>query len=241
MNRIKSTRTVLSTAALLSLSIAHAGDMGSKPAPVTMPYFGAEASYNWIQRGESRVNDISSIASIQHWGGRISAGLLRLHTEKLGFTGEIGGGYYGNESISMPRLSTTGKSSVDGYDVLVGALYKLEKFDVFGKIGFMIENYRTTTNEANLSQITQGSFITGSTYVRENRTQVLPEVRAGGIYNLREDLGLTLTYMHAFGSTPSLTGSISASQATGINQTIVAKAQNPSLDSILLGLRYYIV
>lgn len=240
MNRIKSTRTALSTAAFLSLSIAHAGDMGSKPAPVSIPYFGAEVSYNWIQKDDPRVNSFTNTPSVQNWGGRLSAGLLRFHTEKLGLTGEIGGGYYGNETLTLPQLSAVSKNSVDGYDVLVGALYKFENFDVFGKVGFMIENLRGSLNQQNLTEI-QGNFFSGSSYVRGNKTQVLPEVRAGGIYNLREDLGLTLTYMHAFGSTPSFSGSMSASRVTGINQTTVSKLQNPSLDSILLGLRYYIV
>jgi len=241
MDITKVTRSVISTAAFLSLSMGYAGDMGSKPPPTSMPYFGAEASYNWIQRDNPHINSLTDRPSTQNWGGRLSAGMLRFHTDKLGITGEIGGGYYGSGTVTIPQLALTSKRSVDGYDILVGALYKLEYFDVFGKVGFMIENFRSSVNQQNLSKIDQGDFFTGSSYARFNNTEVLPEVRAGGIYNFRDDLGVTLTYMHAFGSTPSFSGNLLATRASGIHQTTVVKAQNPSLDSILLGLRYYVV
>jgi hypothetical protein len=237
MSIVKITKTAIS-AAFLSLSIAHAGDMGGSPLSVFKPYFGAEASYNWIAIDKPSINSILGSSSAQNWGGRLYAGFLRHHTEKLGFTGELGGGYYGDQSINLPQLSSTQRNSVVGYDVLVGALYKFKKFDVFGKVGFMVENFRTRTKEQNLKLI-EGDFFTGSYDVRSTNTQVLPEIRVGGIYNLRDDLGLTLSYMHAFGSTPSISGSMSSSQAAGINQTAVANLQNPSLDSVLLGLIYY--
>ncbi|MDF1827143.1 MAG: hypothetical protein P1U39_02570 [Legionellaceae bacterium] len=240
MNILRNTRAVISTVAFLSLSIAHAGDMGSKPAPVSMPYIGGEVSYNWMQRDNPNINGFSPRSSIQHWGGRVSAGMLKFYNEKLRFTGEIGGGFYGNESTKIPQLSVKEKQSVDGYDVLVGALYKLEKVDVFGQVGFMVQNLRMSLNQANLSEVSQGTFLTGTSYQRDNKAAVLPELRVGGIYNLREDLGITLTYMHAFGSTLSNTFSMVAAPGN-IHATQVAKMQNPSLDSILLGLRYYIV
>ena len=155
--------------------------------------------------------------------------------------GEIGGGYYGSRSTTIPQLSTTSKSEIDGYDVLVGALYKLEHLDVFGQVGFMIENARINTTVQDLNKVITGDFMQGSSYSRLGQTQVLPELRAGGIYNVREDLGITLTYMHAFGSTPSFTGERSANRGSGIYSFTSAHMQNPSLNSVLLGLHYYVV
>lgn len=241
MSITKVTASIISTAALFSLSIAYAGDMGSKPAPLSVPYVGGEVSASWIQKNAPRVNSVTGNISEQNWGGRLSAGMLRFHTEQLALMGEIGGGYYGSRSVTIPQLSASSKLEVDGYDVLVGALYKLKHVDVFGQVGFMIENARMSFSRQDLNKLAPGDFIHGSSSARLNTTQVLPEVRAGGIYNVRDDLGITLTYMHAFGSTPGFSGSVTASQADGINSVSSAKQQNPSLNSVLLGLHYYIV
>ncbi len=237
MSGIQLVRKNLSIASLLFCTFAHAGDMGGKPSPSLRPYFGGEVSYSWIQANGIRINGFTGSETKQHWGGRLSAGVLRFSTEKLGFTSEVGGGYYGSQTRKYRDLRVTSNGEIDGYDILVGALYKLEHFDLFAKIGFMVENIRVDITKQDLSLTNFG--ITGSHYNRLGSTQVLPEIRVGGIYNLRNDLGVTLTYMHAFGSTPGATVDVSASQA-GINSIVSLKGQNPSLDSVLLGLRYYI-
>jgi hypothetical protein len=241
MNITKVTASIISTAALFSASIAYAGDMGSKLAPLSVPYVGGEVSASWIQKNAPHVNGVTANISEQNWGGRLSAGMLRFHTEKLALMGEIGGGYYGSRSVTIPQLSASSKLEVDGYDVLVGALYKLKHVDVFGQVGFMIENARMSLTKQDLNKLAQGDFIHGSSSVRFNTTQVLPEVRAGGVYNVRDDLGVTLAYMHAFGSTPDFSGVKTATRADGINTVVSAKLQNPSLNAVLLGLHYYIV
>ncbi|MDF1826779.1 MAG: hypothetical protein P1U39_00650 [Legionellaceae bacterium] len=240
MNFFSKIKVMIPTAALLSLSTAYAGTMGNQTVPMFKPYLGGEVSYNWIQRDDPSINGFSPRSNVQHWGGRFSVGMLRLYTDTLGFTAEIGGGYYGDETTNIPQVSTVGKISVDAYDVLVGALYKFEKFDVFGKVGFMVENFRTKVNQQSLSQMSQGTFITGTSDKRWNSAAALPEIKVGGIYNVCDNLGITLAYMHAFGSTPGTVGNLVASPGS-INTTQFANQQNPSLDSIFLGLRYYIV
>ncbi len=225
---------------LFSCAVAHAGDMGTKPVHTLMPYFGGEVSYNWIDLGSLRFNNLSNNPKYQPWGGRFSAGVLRFSTDALGFTGEIGGGYYGAASMHIVRLAANTSLSIDGYDALVGALYRAQYLDLFVKVGFMIQNLRQTINEDDLSRRYAGGLVTGQSHARESRTQVLPEIRVGGIYNIRNDLGVTLTYLHAFGSSPNKNENITASFNNGINISSVTRTQNPSLDAILLGLRYYV-
>ena len=240
MKITKITTSLISTAALFSASIAYAGDMGSKPAPLSVPYVGGEVSASWIQKNAPYINGVKGNMSNQNWGGRLSAGMLRFHTEKLALMGEIGGGYYGSRSVNIPALEVSSKLEVDGYDVLVGALYKLKHLDVFGQVGFMIENARLSVSARELNQLFRGDFVYGESDARANGTQVLPEVRAGGIYNVREDLGITLTYMHAFGSTQAFKAINLATKGEGFFSMTNAHAQNPTLNSVLLGLHYYI-
>ncbi|MCR9191553.1 MAG: hypothetical protein NXI01_02715 [Gammaproteobacteria bacterium] len=237
MQKLDFKAIIFTSTVFLSVSTAYAGTMGN--AQDAMPYLGGEASYSWRQTDPIQLNTINNQTSDQGWGGRLSAGMLKFYTPNIGLTGEIGGGYYGSTTITKPEISSKVTFSVDGYDALVGALYRLQYLDIFAKIGFMIENSRSSINRQNLSQLYNGDLINGSSYTRSNRTQVLPEIRVGGIYNLRNNLGITLTYLHAFGSTMSGIENISANVASGVDVTKSIKEQNPTLNSILFGLRYY--
>ena len=247
MNKISLGKLAFSVAAVTASLTTYAGDMGPKTPPTSMPYFAGEASYNWRQIDGPRLNGFSPARNNQNWGGRISGGILHFNSNNFGVTGEIGGGYYGSTKLAITPLATSAKLSVDGYDALIGILYKLtnteklEKFDVFAKIGFMAQNLRINAQQTNLQLTNGGALISGSTNNKSITIAMLPEVRVGTIYNARDDLGITLTYMHAFGSNFSSNTTKAATFGQGIVTNQVADIQNPSLDSIMLGLRYYVV
>ncbi len=234
-------KTIISSAlTLASFSSAYAGDMGPKSPSSTQPYFGGEAAYTWRQINAPTLNLLTANTSNQPWGFRISAGILHLYTEKLGLTAEVGGGYYGSTSISTAQTSSRGKIDVDGYDILVGALYRLQYFDIFAKIGFMGENARLDFTRYDLSRVFDGNLIRGESRVRSTNGSFLPEISVGGIYNVQNNLGITLTYMHIFGSTMEYKLLSQANIGSGINRSLNVNFQNPTLNSILLGVRYYI-
>jgi len=224
---------------LIFISTVHAGDMGSAPLKAR-PYINGEASYNGIQANPSRINGNVSHVSSQHWGGRFAAGMLRFYTDTFAVLGELGGGYYGSKSFTNPQTTVVNTLAVDGYDALVGILYRAEYLDLFAKIGFMGENARKTIDVKNLSSAAGGDLVSGSTYTKLNDTQILPEIRVGGIYNLRENLGLTLSYLHVFGSTLSTVSNGAATLETGFYTATRVNDQNPTLNSVFLGLHYYI-
>jgi hypothetical protein len=237
-------KTLAAAAVLMSISVAHAGSMGPVDTqPMFVPYLTGEASYTWMDTNGIDFSAINATTTNQGWGGRLGAGLLHPYTDKLGFTGEIGGGYYGNQKFSLATIkggiAGNNTASIDGYDVLVGALYKMERFDVFGQMGFMVQNLRTN-GYMNIAELTTGGFLKGSVNAKANQTQALPEIKVGGIYNLNTNWGLSVAYMHVFGSTPSMNVQVDATPGAGINTTANSNTQNPSLDAVMFGLRYNI-
>ena len=233
----------MTTAAVFSA--AHAGSMGpvSSMASYT-PYLTGEASYTWPQGNNPTVTGITMTSSSQGWGGRLGAGMLYNYTEKLGFTGEIGGGYYGSQNRTMTGPAGSAghlNYSLDGYDVLAGFVYKWNYFDVFLQGGFMMEN-RRISESADLAQtMPAAGLIKGRANINANTSQTLPEIKVGGIYNINPNWGLDVAYMHVFGSTPSLTSQYTGSLVSGIRENMTVDMQNPTLDSVMFGLHYNFV
>lgn len=241
MRKIK----IIAAAVLVNASIAHAGSMGPvvDTQPMFVPYLTGEASYTWPDVNGFRVDGISSTSTNQGWGGRLGAGIVHPYTDTLGFTAEIGGGYYGNKKLSIANgagaVVATNKGSISGYDVLVGALYKLERFDIFGQMGFMVQNVEASTYQ-NINLLAPGGFLKGQVNAKAGSTQALPELKVGGVYNFTNNWGLTAAYMHVFGSTPSFNANVTATQAAGITTNATVNTLNPSLDAVMFGLRYSI-
>ncbi len=236
-------KIVLAIATTAAVTAAHAGSMGPVSMASYTPYLTGEASYTWPQSGSLILNNNSATSSTQGWGGRLGAGMMYGYSEKLSFTGEIGGGYYGSRNQSVQ--SATGRVgsfnyTLDGYDVLAGFVYKWNYFDVFFQAGFMMENMRTSMTSY-LSEAVPGGLISGYMNANGNQTQTLPEIKVGGIYNINPNWGIDVAYMHVFGGSPSLVAQRSASLTTGFSENISANIQNPTLDSVMFGLHYNFV
>ena len=233
----------MTTAAVVS--VAHAGSMG----PVSMassytPYLTGEASYTWPQLGNLMINKDLTTTTSQGWGGRLGAGMMYNYNEKLSFTGELGGGYYGSKNrkvmTTTGAVASNGSMAIDGYDLLAGFVYKWTYFDVFFQGGFMLENARVTQS-VDLGLASPGNFYHGYVSQNGNSTQALPEIKVGGIYNINPNWGLDVAYMHVFGSTPSFNGSFAGTTTGGVYKVIDSVSQNPTLDSVMFGVHYNFV
>jgi hypothetical protein len=232
----------MSTAAVFS--VANAGSMGPVSMASYTPYLTGEASYTWPQINNPTVNGNSVSSTQQGWGGRLGGGMMYGYSEKLSFTGEIGGGYYGstNRNIYAPiTKAKVGSSnvSIDGYDMLAGLVYKWNYFDVFLQGGFMLQNLRYSENIDTALAVPGGSM-RGTASMNGDHTQAYPEIKVGGIYNINPNWGVDVAYMHVFGKTPSVTGNVYTAGGVYYDNTSVV-AQNPTLDSVMFGLHYNFV
>ena len=232
---------------LSTCSIAQAGTMGAIATQHTyMPYITAEAAYTGATVGNVVVNNFQYSNSFQRWGGRLGAGIAYpSFINNLNFTAEIGGGYYGSFRATGQTvggvLADHYNATIDGYDVLVGALYKTTTYpiDFFGQLGFMIQNVRNS-GTTNLALATPGSGSSGVISAGINNTEVFPELKVGGIYNFNEHWGFSLAYMAVFGSRQYMNNNQSLSGLTSVS-FVNANGQNPFLNSVMFGLHYNLV
>lgn len=231
------------------LSSSYAGGMGAveQSVPSLYPYIGADASYTWNGLNASNLTSNATPVSLtsQGWGGRLSAGVMWPHTEKFGFNAEIAGGYYGSDHVVTPSTGAVSRRSIDGYDVLAGVFYQFSPLEVlnpitlFGDAGFMVQNYRVKRTY-DVERVISGfsASYSGSVSTTDSTTQVLPELKVGGLYHLRPNLAFSLAYLHVFGVNPSGTTNASENGDRQISIVSTTNMQNPTLNTILFGLRY---
>ncbi len=208
----------------------HAGSMGPTIDKTVIPYLQGEGSYTWNQINAVYVSGIAVPQSKQPWGGRLSAGVMRTYNERIAFTGEVGGGYYGGISRRLVPIITN-SGTIDGYDILLGLIYKLQTFALFGDIGFMAQNYSQKTRSYNSRGRTnyRGTTVAENTMNNRivlNNTQIFPEIKVGGLYTLVNNLDISLSYMYVFGR-------------ENLRYVYASRSiENPALSTIFLGLRY---
>ncbi|MDP3561777.1 MAG: hypothetical protein Q8R83_06345 [Legionellaceae bacterium] len=226
--------------AVLLCSLSYAGSMGAATtgAP-NIRYLAGEASYTWPQLDSSTLNSQQIGITSNGWGGRLAAGIESPYTEKLSFIGEIGGGYYGKTRYNNAALGIHANRSIDGYDALVGAIYHINNLGVVGGFGFMGQNLRTNVSK-NLSRSIPGGLFSGTKTFNTSQTQILPEIKVGALYDLWNNWNLTVNYMHVFGSTVHSNVTLAGSPGS-ITMNGYGDRQNPTLDSVLFGLRYNFV
>lgn len=215
----------LSTCVLLNSGYAGTvGDVHTVSQSIT-PFGSAEGSATWIATDSSNFYGQKPALSLQHWGGRLAVGALFPHNEHIKFSSEMGWGSYGTvksiNNVTAPSIYKRMDCDIYGFDLLVGALYSYQQFDAFFKVGAMAENRNYT-----------GVLISGPTTLTQKnlQTNVNPEIKVGGIYNVNDQLGVTLAYMRVFGNNnteASFTSNVSSSSL-----------KNPTLDSVMFGLTY---
>lgn len=225
----------------LSSFALYAGTMGPVATRSSnIPYLAAEGSYTWNGiKGFTINGEIPSVTS-NGWGGRLSVGVDHPYTENFSLNAEVGGGYYGSTSLSNPINGVNSTLKITGYDFLAGGTYHMQYIDVFGDFGFMAQTLLSTMSRDNSKRYPGGVF-TGISSGHATQTQVIPELKVGAAYNLRDNLSLSVSYLYVFGSDTSgwLNSSITDALHTSINASSALTLRNPSMSTILFGLRYH--
>lgn len=229
---MKKVYAVLVTSLMASSSFANMA-----PSPFNHALFvSAEGNYTTNSIDSVKVRSISLSRSTNDWGGRIAAGAIHHADACMSYTAEIGWGYYGKTQFNSSTLGINNTSTIYGMDLLVGADYRYNQFDIYAKAGGMNENVKME-RKTNLSQFVTGGSTVGNTDVTATVSAIVPEVKVGGIYNFNDQVGISLAYMYVFGSTVNMSY---APSFDGTTTTLNTKTNAPpaSLSSIMLGLTY---
>ena len=221
----------------------HAGAMGPVSTNMnSVPYLAAEGTYTWNSIDGVTINRQPPSLSGNGWGGRLSVGIDRPYTERFSLNAEVGGGYYGSTNIDNPASGVITTLRISGYDVLAGGTYHTKYIDVFGDFGFMGQTILSTMERDNIKRIPGGVF-SGASIEHGTQTQILPELKVGASYNVRDNLSLALSYLYVFGS--NVGGSIYSTAVDVPPVQIVSggisNLRNPSISTLLLGLRYHFI
>lgn len=241
---------------ILALSIAssligtaYAGTMGpvSSVVPGYTPFASAEGSYTW---NSFLTSGPGLVTSQNGWGGRLAVGVNRPWKDNLGLTFETGYGYYGNISgtyaqsgggpLGNGTVNASAKTDVLGADILAGLFYTYNQFDVFAKAGMMVQTlWQKGTLNSSLNMLSLVTVDTNAT-MRANETAVLPEIKVGGDYNINDAMGLSLAYMHVFGSRNN---GATVTTPVGAFSPITANVntQAVTMDAIMFGIHYNFV
>jgi hypothetical protein len=243
-----------------SFVTAYAGTMGEvKPLPVLIPFVAGEGMYTWPDVDGFHINILNvgtfdSVKDENGWGGRLAAGVIHPLTEVFSGSAEVGWGYYG--SVDMhPRITlnsgvrvqpTANSFNVNinqyGFDVLAGLLYTRPNYDLFVKVGALIQNlrFKAVINPTGMTSGVASAFATrlnGTYGMHMTLVNALPELKLGGAYHLSDNWLATLAWMHAFGSSLSVNAPNLGIQPIAVG-SIHAHIQSPTINTILFGLEY---
>lgn len=200
------------------------------------PFLSLEGSYSWRDINGISFLDQTASKTNQPWGGRVALGIEFVLMEKLRLTNELAFGYYGSTTIRHPQGYSL-SHDIDGEDLLVGILYKYSDIDWFFKVGGIVENRYSKIKSTN-DELT-AAFSRDHVKAHHQEIAVLPEIKIGGIYAMNQKWGLSLSYAHVIGS--RMQGNLDIlSTNNGIELVRHETSLNPSIDSIMLGIRYVI-
>lgn len=230
----------LTWAVMLSyIPLSFGGSVGPATTPEAYhftPFVGAEAAYAWNNIEGVTFNNFKSQNSTEHWGGRLSAGVIRPIYESVNIIGEIGLGYYGKFDVNLPRISQQVSAELEGIDFLVGGLYRYNKFGLFLKGGAMQQtSLMTSTSDSSLT--VPGVPPISISKNSSSTSQLAPEIKVGGLYNITEHLGATVSYMYVWGINPHQTKNVTLVNNLPIVTTDVNN-QFSTLNLLMFGLQY---
>lgn len=221
---------------------AFAGAMGDVAVAKKgfVPFVMGEAAVTWNSTNSVTIFGNPPSLSKQLWGGRGAVGLTHAGSNRIGYSAELGWGYYGSTTSSNSgsfrtrSASITNDSYLYGMDLLAGISYDFAPIQVFFKAGGMAENRHTKGTAV---------FVNGSQQGTNNinmlSTNVLPEIKVGGLYAFNEHVSFSLAYMHVFGNnnfSASVDGTATGASASNISST--TNGAIPALNSLLFGLVY---
>jgi hypothetical protein len=243
---LKNSSKIISSVAFAALSSSlYAGGMGPVSESQGHALFAdGEAAYTWNSVGNTIVRNNIISPTNNGWGGRVGAGAIHYFSDKIGFTGELGWGYYGQSKFSNNTYGFNSKSQIYGMDLLVGTNYHYnDNFDLFLKLGGMLENVRVNNvnNVQNLVQAS-GASVNGISNTTSTYGSVVPEIKVGGIYDFSDQWGVSVAYMYVFGNenvslntNSSITDS---SSGLSLNNNLSTTTAPVALSTIMFGLHY---
>lgn len=225
-------------------------------SPCEMYFLQLEGGYSWnTLRGlDITIMDVGDVVvngGDNDWAGRVGVGFGKKVCDPFYATGEIGWGYYGNSKESArlvgpvagqpgtPNLDGSYiKSMQNGFDILAGILYNQPRYELFFKVGALVENWQPKLN-VDLSIFNNGSVPNpnGNLSVSVNQTEVLPEIKLGGAYHVTRNFAITADWTHAFGSNTRITADINPNDFPG-DALFNFNLKNPGLDVLMLGVQY---
>ncbi len=220
----------------------HAGAMGAtESVPCLSSFFLLEGGwagnqlkgFNYAVTGGN--GQFGSKENNTSYAGVLSAGMLRAVTEEFAVSSEIGYGLYGRTTHS-PNSASLGlgtlnvKHTLSGFDALAGVAYTDLDWSVYLKAGALVLT-RTTETTSDLTFLLPLQAVYKESV---HHTAALPEIKIGGAYNFDSNWAVTLSYLHAFGSSTSTKGTIDATHGT---ITFNNNLQNPSVNAVLVGIQ----
>ena len=188
---------------------------GKATAPITQanytPFASAEGSYTWSSFNNASDSTSGLVTTPERWGGRLAVGVNHPWKENLGLSFEAGYGYYGSmegaftasvrDLLLNADVNLSTNTDILGADFLAGIFYTHNKFDVFAKAGMMVETFWAKGSlDAGAHGFLDLLDLDANIKARIPQTAVLPEIKVGGDYNINESIGLSLAYLHVFGS-----------------------------------------
>lgn len=241
--------SILSLITALSCgSYVQAGTMGPiDTTPCLISFLALEGGYTWNEIDGynfsfTGVNRLYSHKSDKGGSGRVAGGIIRPINKQFALSSEIGFGYYGRTTldsvntglaIGLPGHLNV-RNTLSGFDALAGVAFTTPNYSVFFKAGALVQNMamKTITDFTPFTPTLRQSF-----HQKINHTAALPELKVGGAYNVATNWALTASYLHAFGSSPGTTAAFNLNNGSAHFNTNV---QNPSIDTVLLGIQYSI-
>jgi hypothetical protein len=208
-----------------------------------VPFISAEASATQDTTTSVNIFGNSPSRTSDPWGGRGAIGVTLLYTQLIKMSAEMGWGYFTHTTSHSVGTSPNGALHLEnnntsynyGFDLLAGASYAVNPFDVYLKVGAMALNRHFQGHTQSSTAFNTLSFSQENT-----QTNVFPEIKVGGLYHLKNNWDFTLAYMHVFGNS-NLNASINGTPTNPVtpgNLTASSSFQNPSLDSVMFGLVY---
>jgi len=226
--------------ALTVSSALFAGTMGPVSEARHTLFVSGEGAYTWNSIDDTVVHGVTIDNSTNGWGGRIAAGAIHYSVDNLSYTAEMGWGYYGQTKFESDAFRINTRTSMYGLDLLVGGDYRMDNFDLFLKVGGMIENAKLHKVQNNALLVTPllTSADTGVSDTTRTYSSVVPEIKVGGIYNLNDQWGVSLAYMYVFGNDVSLNIDPKFTSADTTSNNITARSVPVALSTLSLGLQY---
>lgn len=235
--------TTLSLITALSFSsFTYAGMMGEGEAPYCLStFFLIEGGYsdNTIESYNLNIANVDTpftpTESSSQIAGRVAVGVSN-KIDEFGVTGEIGWGYFGDTTVTATspfgNATLSNKYTIYGFDILAGVAWVPSNFTLFVKGGALIQTMSVTSTAT-----FTGMAVANSLSIDHSKTEVMPEIKAGGLYSFADNWAISASVLYAVGSNTKTSGTIDlAGNMTNIN----INARNPSIAAVFVGLQYSI-